>query len=200
MTEKNNSQYTACSLVVKVFGREGKETPLVVPKCDFQIGSSPTADYVVKDGGVAPLHAAFVFFQDKWYVKNTSGRTDDGVVLNGKPVPQDMLSPLDAGDVLVMGKSVRMSISSINKPVEWQNWIQENTDSLNRTDHSSDETVIDVEDDIDDGPLPPSQPSSSFQLEEEKESFFRKYSKILWTIGGILLACLIVMIFRALLS
>ena len=177
------SQIVKSSLIVKISESNDEEKLLIISQAEFRIGHSPDMDYQLEMNSSSSFSAAFLFFQDNWYVKNTSGGNDD-LFLNGTAVPQDMMARLSTGDVLLLERDVRMTISAINKPNKESEQTAETDyyENDERDDDSfDDETVVDTEeeDDDDDDIAPPLPPIEYPHLEEE-DSFIQKHGKALW--------------------
>ena len=184
------SQIVKSSLIVKISENNEEEKLLIISQAEFRIGRSPDMDYQLEQNSSAPYSAVFLFFQEKLYVKNTSDRNDD-LFLNGTAVPPDMMASLSTGDVLFLGRDVKMTINAINKPSsESEQSGEADYYKFDEDDDSfDDETVVDTDDDDDDEDdiMPPPQPIEYPSLEEE--GFFKKHSKALWIACGVLLAC-----------
>ena len=188
----NINQIVKSSLIVKISENNDEEKLLIISQAEFRIGYSPDMDYQLEANSMASSYTTFIYFQERWYIKNT-GERDDDLFLNGAVVPQDIMAPLATGDVLFLRRNVKMTISAINKPSKEQEKTNEVDYYEIDWDENSfdDETVVDTEevDDDDDDIVPPLQPIDYPQLKED--GFFQKHSKALWIAGGVLLACLL---------
>ena len=181
------------SLTLKIIRHDGNEETQVIVRPKYRIGRSPDMDLQLNEKDVASFHAKLEFLENAWYVQNTSGM-DGALAINSQEMPRNMIAVLNDNDVLSLGENVKITVKTINKPVQWQNQVP----NADYTDSSSEVTVVDLGDEIFDDP--DDDPPPIGNEKEEEPGFGEKYGKILWIVGGCVIGCILAKVILVLLS
>ena len=100
-------------LIIKELGKEPRELPLT--RSPVIIGRDPQGDVVLEDLGVSRNHARILREGDSFLLEDLGSR--NGTVLNRRKLPKNGNSPLRAGDVVQVGRSLIRLVLKISRKI-----------------------------------------------------------------------------------
>jgi pSer/pThr/pTyr-binding forkhead associated (FHA) protein len=100
-------------LIIKEYGKEARE--LRLSRGQVRIGRDPQSDVVLEDPGVSRSHAKILQEGAGYLLEDLGSR--NGTLLNRRKLPQKGNSPLRAGDVVQVGRSLIRLVLRISRKI-----------------------------------------------------------------------------------